>query len=64
MQALTDNVNKTPDASPVLTKSVTRAADYLGISRTNMTKILGLSPASISRYLITDISKFPKDLFL
>jgi hypothetical protein len=49
MQALTDNVNKTPDASPVLTKSVTRAADYLGISRTNMTKILGLSPASISR---------------
>ncbi|MFI3123376.1 MAG: hypothetical protein QX194_05545 [Methylococcales bacterium] len=49
MQALTNNVNKTSEASPVLTKAVTRAAEYLGISQTNMAKILGLSPASISR---------------
>ena len=49
MQALTNNVNKTPEASPVLTKAVTRSAEYLGISQTNMAKILGLSPASISR---------------
>lgn len=50
MQTLTNNVNnKTPDASSVLTKAITRAADYLGLSHTKMAKILGVSPSSITR---------------
>jgi transcriptional regulator with XRE-family HTH domain len=38
-----------PDASSVLTKAVTRAAERLGISRTELASILGVSPATISR---------------
>ncbi len=49
MQTLNNNVNKTRDPSSVLTKATTRAADYLGISHTNMAKILGVSPSSITR---------------
>jgi hypothetical protein len=49
MPALTNKIDDTPEASPVLTKAVTRAAEYLGISQMNMAKILGLSSSSISR---------------
>ena len=49
MPALTNNVNKTSEASPVLTKAVTRAAEYLGISHAMTAKILGISAASITR---------------
>lgn len=48
MQTLTNTI-KSPDPSLVLTKAIARSADYLGISHTNMAKILGLSPSSITR---------------
>lgn len=38
-----------PDASSVLTKAVARAAERLGISRTVLAKILGVSPGTVSR---------------
>lgn len=36
-----------PDA--VLAKAVVRAADYLGVPKTDLAQVLGLSPASITR---------------
>lgn len=38
-----------PDASAVLTKAVTRAAERLGISRSLLAKILGVSPPTVTR---------------
>lgn len=38
-----------PDAALVLSKAVTRAAERLGISRSLLAKVLGLSPATITR---------------
>lgn len=41
-------VNK-PEAAVVLTKAVTRAAERLGISRTLLARILGVSPPTVTR---------------
>ncbi len=38
-----------PDAAKVLSKAVIRAADRLKISRASLARILGLSPATVSR---------------
>lgn len=38
-----------PDPAAVLAKATTRAADYLGLSRTALGRVLGLSPASVTR---------------
>lgn len=37
------------DPSPVLTKAVLRAADIMGLNQTTLAKVLGISPASVSR---------------
>ena len=39
----------TPDASQVLSKAVTRAAERLTISRALLAQILGLSPSTVTR---------------
>ena len=41
--------NPTPDPAAVLGKAVTRAAERLDIPQQRLSKILGLSPATISR---------------
>lgn len=38
-----------PDAAQVLSKAVVRAAERLGVSRSLLAKILGLSPATVTR---------------
>ncbi len=38
-----------PDAAKVLSKAVIRAADRLKISRASLARILGLSPATVTR---------------
>lgn len=38
-----------PDAESVLSKAVARAAERLAISRSELAKILGLSPATVTR---------------
>jgi uncharacterized protein (DUF2384 family) len=38
-----------PDSALVLSKAVVRAAEKLGVSRTLLAKILGLSPATVTR---------------
>lgn len=48
------SVARKPDAGPaaeaaVLSKAVTRAAERLGISRALLARILGVSPASVTR---------------
>lgn len=37
------------DPSPALTKAVLRAADIMGLNQATLAKVLGISPASISR---------------
>lgn len=49
MVATANRVASKPDASLVLTKAVTRAAERLGISRALLAKILGVSPATVTR---------------
>lgn len=39
----------TPDAAAVLTKAVARAAERLGLARALLAKVLGVSPASVTR---------------
>ncbi len=39
----------TADSSQILSKAVTRAAERLGISRALLAKVLGVSPASVTR---------------
>ncbi len=39
----------TADSSQILSKAVTRAAERLGISRASLAKVLGVSPASVTR---------------
>lgn len=39
----------TPDAAAVLTKAVARAAERLGLTRALLAKVLGVSPASVTR---------------
>lgn len=50
-----------PDRSLVLTKSVVRAADYLGLKKAELAKVIGLSPASVSRMYKGDFSLEPKN---
>ena len=38
-----------PDAAAVLTKAVARAAERLGLTRALLAKVLGVSPASVTR---------------
>ncbi|MEY3694440.1 MAG: hypothetical protein RL083_265 [Pseudomonadota bacterium] len=49
MIAETPNIGTAPTPAAVLAKAVTRAADLMGISQQLLGKILGLSPASVSR---------------
>ena len=49
MIAETPNIGPAPTPAAVLAKAVTRAADLMGISQQLLGKILGLSPASVSR---------------
>jgi hypothetical protein len=49
MIAETPNIGMAATPAVVLAKAVTRAADLMGISQQLLGKILGLSPASVSR---------------
>ena len=49
------NLNLKPEAGPVLTKSVLRAADTLGLSATELSKIIGSSGSTISRMKKGDV---------
>ena len=49
MLAETSNQSTAPKPAAVLAKAVTRAAEHLGISQQLLGKILGLSPATVSR---------------
>lgn len=49
MSTLSQKTDQKLEASMVLSKAVTRAADRLAISHALLSKILGLSPATISR---------------
>ena len=49
MIAATPNIGMAATPAAVLAKAVTRAADLMGISQQLLGKILGLSPASVSR---------------
>lgn len=41
--------NEAPDPAAVLSKAVVRAAEHLQLSRAALARVLGLSPASITR---------------
>lgn len=47
---LAHQIKSRPDGSVVLGKAVTRAAERLGVSRTALAKILGLSAPTMSRF--------------
>jgi len=49
MTALAKPVVDTADAAAVLSKAVARAAERLGISRTLLARVLGVSPAAVTR---------------
>lgn len=49
MEAITNAVASKPEAAAVLSKAVTRAAGRLGISRTLLARILGVSPPTVTR---------------
>jgi len=49
MSALIRNAAPQPEARTVLSKAVTRAAERMALSRAELGKALGLSPATISR---------------
>lgn len=49
MSAFVQQTIQKPKAATVLSKAVTRAAERLGISRSLLAKILGLSPATVTR---------------
>jgi hypothetical protein len=49
------NLNLKPEAGPVLTKAVLRAADKLGLSATELSKIIGSSGSTISRMKKGDV---------
>ena len=42
------------DSSQILSKAVIRSAERLGISRTLLAKVLGVSPASVTRLYICE----------
>ena len=47
-------VAKSTDRSAVLTKAVVRAADYLGLKRSELAQVIGLSTATLSRMFSGD----------
>lgn len=47
------------DPSPVLTKAVLRAADIMGLNQMTLAKVLGVSPASVSRMRAGDYRLHP-----
>ena len=49
------NLDLKPEAGPVLTKAVLRAADRLGLSATELSKIIGSSGSTISRMKKGDV---------
>ena len=49
MPAIAQQTTRKPEASAVLSKAVARAAERLDISRSLLAKVLGLSPATITR---------------
>ena len=60
MLASTPNHEPVPNPTAVLAKAVTRAADQLGISQQLLGKILGLSPATVSRLCAGSYQLDPK----
>jgi len=49
MVAIAQKVTPKPESAAVLSKAVARAAEHLAISRSSLAKVLGVSPATISR---------------
>lgn len=49
MSATARQTTRKPEAATVLTKAVARAAERLDISRSLLAKVLGVSPATITR---------------
>lgn len=49
MSATTQQTTRQPEAATVLTKAVARAAERLDISRSLLAKVLGVSPATVTR---------------
>jgi uncharacterized protein (DUF2384 family) len=49
MTAIDKQVAKKPDATVVLSKAVARAAERLDVSRSMLARVLGVSPATITR---------------
>jgi uncharacterized protein (DUF2384 family) len=54
MPANVKPVARTASASAVLSKAVARAAERLGVSRSLLAKVLGLSPSTITRLYAGD----------
>lgn len=62
MQSTATKITLAPEANTVLSKAAFRAAGFLGISHATFAKVLGVSPATISRlarndYLLTQGKK-------
>lgn len=49
MSATAQQTTRQPEAATVLTKAVARAAERLDISRSLLAKVLGVSPATVTR---------------
>jgi hypothetical protein len=49
MSITAQHTTKKPEATVVLSKAVARAAERMGISRTLLAKVLGVSPPTITR---------------
>jgi len=49
MSAMANAVTTRPETRAVLSKAVTRAAERLALSRATLGKVLGVSPATVSR---------------
>ena len=49
MSAIAQKTTQKPEAAAVLSKAVARAAERLDISRSLLAKVLGVSPATITR---------------
>jgi hypothetical protein len=46
----TEPLRRPPEAATVLTKAVFRAAESLGLAQRDLARILGVSPATVSRF--------------
>ncbi len=60
MTALARSIPPKPEAAAVLGKAVARAAERLGLSRTLLAQVLGVSPASVSRLCAGNYHLDPK----